>query len=260
MKSSKIASPPPLGSWSGIFLFTVSVILVNWLVAGSGYFLYQVSQSSSSQPDQSLNDGGEDGRYWAEKITSGDGAFILYFRHAEREKWPLVAVYDYFEVSESIDGRQQSFAPAVCLSERGKEDARLIGRVFETAGIPIAKVLSSPSCRARESAMLAFGRIDVTDRAILSGGAVGVRSDPESAANLIDLLVRNSPEVGEIVAVVGHSHTLETQTGELFPDLNYEIPALDESGFYVIEVVDGKLVPRWAFVDFTDLAHELLTY
>jgi phosphohistidine phosphatase SixA len=274
MPQSKTSTSRSLNSWSRILLFTTAVILVNWLVGGSGYFLYQWYQSSISQPGNSIsqpgnsisqpsltiNDAEGDARYWVERIRSGDGAFILYFRHAEREKWPLVAVYDYFEVSESVDGSQQSYAAAVCLSERGKEDARLIGQVFDKAGITVAKVLSSPSCRARETASTAFGRINVTDRALLSGGAVGIKFDPESAGNLIDLLIRNSPELGETVAVVGHSHTLETKTDELFPDLTLEIPELNESGFYVIEVVEGKLVPRWAFVDFTDFAHELLVY
>ena len=258
-----------LGSWRRIVLFTTAVILVNWLIGASGYFLYQWYQSSTSQPDHSepdhseqvLTDGSQDGRYWAQKIASGDGAYILYFRHAEREKWPLVAVYDYFEVSESLDGSLQSFAAAVCLSERGKADASLIGRVFDTADIPVARVLSSPSCRAKETASLAFGRIDVTDRAILAGTAVGVSLEREIyASNLLDLLVQNSPEDGERLVVVGHADTLDFHAAELFPGFAREIPTVNESGFYLIEVVDGKMVPRWAFLDLYDFARELLVY
>lgn len=253
--------PPPLGSWRRVLLFTTAVILVNWLVGGSSYLLYQWYQSSTSQANQVLTDSVEDGRYWAEKIASGNGAFILYFRHAEREQWPFVAVYDYFEVSESQDGSRQSFASAVCLSERGKEDALLIGRVFDTADIRFSTVLSSPSCRARQTANLAFRRIDVTDRAIMSGNAVGISLEAESyARNLLDVLVRNSPEDGQRVAVVGHAETLDVHKDTLFPGFTRRIPTVSESGFYLIEVVDGRLVPKWAFLNFSDFARELLVY
>jgi len=44
------------------------------------------------------------------------------------------------------------------LSDAGREQARRIGRWFETHGIQPATVRSSPWCRARDTAMLAFGR------------------------------------------------------------------------------------------------------
>ncbi len=233
----------------------------SWLVGGSGYFLYQWYRSSISQVQEEPSNGvAEEGRHWAEKIASGDGAFILYFRHAEREKLPLVSVYDYFEVSESLDGRQESFAPAVCLTEMGKEDARLIGRVFDTVGIHVAKVISSPSCRARETANLAFGRIDEIDKAILTGSAVASSQTGVFANGLLDLLVRNSPLGGERVVVVGHAETLDVHTATLFPDFTGEWSYVNESGFYLIEVVDGEMVPRWAFVDFRDFARDLLLH
>ena len=265
----ELETPPPpllLGSWRRIVLFTTAVIFVNWLIGGSGYFLYQWYQSPTSQPNQMLNDGEERAGYWAEKIVSGNGAFILYFRHAEREEWPLVPTYDYFEVSESLDGSQESFAAAVCLSERGKEDARLIGRVFDASDITVARVLSSPSCRAKETADLAFGRIDFEDSSFMYQGyresrAVGVNLEPEVyASRLLDLLLRNGPAEGERVAVVGHGSTLDVLAAELFPDFTSEIPKVDQSGFYLIEVVDGRLVPRWAFVNLNDFAREVLFY
>lgn len=250
----------PLRSWRTIILFSSAVILVGSLVGGFGSLTYQWFESSTSQEEQEI-DSVEDGRYWAQQVSSRNGAFILYFRHAEREKWPLVAVYDYFEVSESVEGSEQSFAAAVCLSERGKEDARIIGRVFDTADIPVTRVLSSPSCRARETAELAFGRIDVTDRSIMSAKAVGVTLESELfSRGLLDLLMTNSPEDGERVAVVGHGDTLEDYSAEFFPGSTYETPKVNESGFYLIEVIDGTLVQRWAYVDFYDFARELLLY
>lgn len=259
MSESRSIKVVPLRSWRTVILFSSAVILVNWLVGGFGYLTYQWLKSSTSQ-EQAV-DSVEDGRYWAQQISSGNGAFILYFRHAEREKWPLVMVYDYFEVSESVEGSKQSFAAAVCLSERGKEDARIIGRVFDTAEIPVSRVLSSPSCRARETAELAFGRIDVIDRSIMYAKAVGVTLESELfSRGLLDLLMTNSPEDGERVAVVGHGGTLDVYSARLFPGSAYETPEVNESGFYLIEVVDGTLVQRWAYADVYEFARELLLY
>jgi phosphohistidine phosphatase SixA len=184
----------------------------------------------------------------------------LYFRHSEREEWPLVSVYDYFDVAESSDGRQESFASAVCLTERGKEDARLIGRVFDTVGIPVEKVMSSPSCRARETANLAFGQIDEIDRSILHPGAVASSQTEDFGTGLLDLLSRNSPQYGDRVVVVGHGSTLNVHTAILFPDFKGDWVKTDQSGFYLIEIIDGEMVLRWTFVDFSDFAQELLVY
>lgn len=252
-------------TWKSISLIVLAGVLLNWLVGGVGFLTYQWFQSSAIQVGDAsageLNDSGEGGRYWAEKIASGEGAFVLYFRHAEREKWPLVATYDYFEVVNSVDGSEYSFAGAVCLSEKGKEDASLVGQALDTAGVPVTRVLSSPSCRARQTASLAFGRIDVIDRAIMSAEAVGISRDPESyASELRNLLMQNIPGDGERVVVAGHAQTLEVHASTLFPEFARKIPKVNESGFYVIEVVDGRMVPRWAFVDFYDFSREILVY
>lgn len=252
-------------SWKTLFAALFILILLNWLVGGTGFLVYQSFQTAASESKEAvseqLNDGEEDGKYWADRIVSGEGAFILYLRHAEREKWPLVATYDYFEVANSVDGSQENFAAAVCLSEKGKEDAKLIGRAFDVAGLSVTKVLASPSCRARETANLAFGRIDVVNRAVMSAAAVGISQDSDLyAGNLGRLLVENFPADGQRVAVVGHAQTLEVYAPTLFPGFDRTIPKVNESGFYVIEVVDGNLVPRWAFIDFYDFAREVLVY
>jgi broad specificity phosphatase PhoE len=46
------------------------------------------------------------------------------------------------------------------LSEAGREEARRAGERFRVERVPIARVYSSPWCRCRETAMLAFGRAE----------------------------------------------------------------------------------------------------
>ena len=96
------------------------------------------------------------------------GGYIFFFRHAQREKWnDIVTAYDAYEIVNAIEARGSWIERAVCLTPRGIKDAKLIGIIFEHAKIKINKIFSSPSCRARETAMYAFNRIDMYDPAIL---------------------------------------------------------------------------------------------
>jgi Histidine phosphatase superfamily (branch 1) len=49
------------------------------------------------------------------------------------------------------------------LTDKGREQAKNIGKAFASRKIPIAKVLTSRFCRCKETAELAFGKADVWD-------------------------------------------------------------------------------------------------
>ncbi|MGH3912173.1 MAG: histidine phosphatase family protein [Pseudonocardiaceae bacterium] len=49
------------------------------------------------------------------------------------------------------------------LTEEGRADARTIGTAFRELEIPVGTVWTSPYCRSRETAELAFGRAEVID-------------------------------------------------------------------------------------------------
>ena len=44
---------------------------------------------------------------------------------------------------------------------------KVVGKTFKLAGIDVSYVVSSPSCRARETAIFAFNRIDQIEPSIL---------------------------------------------------------------------------------------------
>ena len=46
------------------------------------------------------------------------------------------------------------------LSEAGRDEARRVGARLKAERVPIAQVLTSPWCRCRETAMLAFGQAE----------------------------------------------------------------------------------------------------
>jgi virginiamycin B lyase len=74
------------------------------------------------------------------------GGYVVYLRHAATEAAP-----DEAPVVLSDCDTQRN------LSAEGREQARAIGRAIERLEIPIGRVLSSPFCRAYDTARLAFG-------------------------------------------------------------------------------------------------------
>ena len=84
----------------------------------------------------------KDDVFWAEKIL--EGGFILHFRHAERDKWIDVQMYDALESDVHQNGENESryaendyFAQAVCLNDRGKIQATAIGEHLANIEFPI---------------------------------------------------------------------------------------------------------------------------
>lgn len=104
-------------------------------------------------------------KQWAKNVISG--GYILHFRHVQREKLNDVQAFDAYELKKGIDAEHASFSRAVCLTPQGVEEAKLIGNIFAFEKVRISFVVSSPSCRARQTAMHAFGRIDAINNALL---------------------------------------------------------------------------------------------
>ncbi len=87
------------------------------------------------------------------------GGFIFHIRHAEREGSPDdIILMDLFELSTN-----EVLSLATCLSDVGRHQAALTGWIFEYLGIPSNVIVSTPLCRAKQHAEIAFGRIDAID-------------------------------------------------------------------------------------------------
>ena len=106
--------------------------------------------------------------FWAREILNG--GYILFFRHAERDKWLDVKMFDAIEAGinnngnilrEQRFGENDYFGDAVCLNKRGKIQAKGMNEIIEFSRLPIGNIISSPSCRARQTAELVFGRYEI---------------------------------------------------------------------------------------------------
>lgn len=165
-----------------------------------------------------------------------DGGYLLYFRHAQRQKWDSVIAFDVFELATNTDSATATYRNAVCLTNQGKEEARMIGHILKLAKVRVGHIASSPSCRAEQTAMLAFGRIDSAS-AGLAHTPVTNTSTSTGFRNELARFLRTVPiKEGTNTAIFAHGNTLENHADLFESGTNYlTINRIQETGFYVIK-------------------------
>lgn len=97
------------------------------------------------------------------------------------------------------------------LSDDGRQMAREIGAAFRALQIRVGKIISSPYCRAVDTAQLAFGRYEVSPVLYF---AIGVGKDERAqlSAKLRQMLT--TPPTGDTnTVIVGHNANLKEATG-----------------------------------------------
>jgi broad specificity phosphatase PhoE len=160
--------------------------------------------------------------------TLREGGHVLVMRHAKTE-----STTDRQEFLRSCELQRN-------VSEEGRAQAREIGEAIRALRIPIGEVRSSPMCRTRDTARLAFG--DVTlDRDLVSPGVIGTAAGDERRAQAMRALVEDPPPAGENTVLVTHTGNIGAALGEAAV-AEGEILVYGEGGELV-----GRVPPeRWA--------------
>lgn len=167
------------------------------------------------------------------------GGYILYFRHAHREKWIDVAMYDAMEAIDNLDASELYFKDAVCLSKMGLIQAKMMGEFLKKIEIPIGQIITSPSCRARQTSELLFGSVGKIDNLLLHPGPYNeqLKDFRNSIKNLILSL---ETQTGKNTILSAHNGVIKRGIfDEVYKDINYN---LEEGGFYVMKKINNKLV------------------
>ena len=157
------------------------------------------------------------------------GGYTIFIRHALEEgedRLPLELDDCSFQQTLTNDGRAQ---------------ARSIGASLANLNIPVGPVLSSPLCRARETAARAFGGMDVRD---ILGGPNAL--DPSAQAGQVEAvraLLATVPDVGTNIIVVSHSALFVRVVGMELDRGEAAIIAPDGQGG--LEVVATIASDRW---------------
>jgi broad specificity phosphatase PhoE len=156
-----------------------------------------------------------------------DGGYVLVLRHAQADP-----------SDEGQQERLRSCSLQRNLTAAGREQARAIGAAIRDRGIPIGEVRTSPMCRTRDTAELAFGRATV-DRRLLSPGVVGTIEDDDRRARELRAMVDAAPPAGTNTVLVTHTGNIGAALGE----------SVDEGGMLVYRGgrLEGTIEPDdWA--------------
>jgi phosphohistidine phosphatase SixA len=191
--------------------------------------------------------------YWAKEVLKG--GYILHFRHAERDKWIDLQVYDALESDAHNNGQNESryaendyFDKAVCLNDRGKIQAKAIGESLKFIGLPIGAVHSSVSCRARQTANLAFGGYDELHRILVHKGPYN-ESEDVRVKRLEDLYLGFEEIEGKNTIVSAHNSVISCDMfiDQTCPSNNL---SLEEGGFYILRNTKDGLRFEYEFHNF----------
>jgi phosphohistidine phosphatase SixA len=206
----------------------------------------------------------QEDKEWADRIVNNNGKFILWFRHGERDKWSgTVTTFDFFDATDGSISGNKDWQPAVCLNPKGKAESELVGKTFQYLKIHPISIVSSPSCRAKQTAMAAFGRVDEEWLEVLHPTAISVEQQNTFAQKLklkLDKLAATSDFTKGPVVVTGHGNTLPYYNKILFTKEHVSNWNVNELGFYVIELTPSGWVAQHAFVDFFQFANSVLKY
>ena len=197
---------------------------------------------------------------WANKLLNG--GYILYFRHAERSKWLDSSIYDTLESdvhNNGINGTRYAedeyFRDATCLNKRGKIQSKAIKEHLDVIKLPVGFVISSPICRARQTANIVFGGYQALNRDLVLRGRYTE-----------DLKVRtkNLKDIFNGLPIDKDTNTVVTAHGGALVASMFEKPGfgkklslgldLKEGGFLVISRNNGKLKVEHAFRLFGDFS------
>jgi phosphohistidine phosphatase SixA len=122
-----------------------------------------------------------------------EGGYVVVFRHAATDTG--------MDTTEDLSdcSRQRN------LNGEGRRQSRQIGRAFERLDIPVGRVLASPFCRTRDTARLAFGRVQAS-RALLS---VEFFASPREARRKgLKRLLKAEPPEGTNTVLVSHGSAI----------------------------------------------------
>ena len=195
---------------------------------------------------------------WGKKIV--EGGYILHFRHANREKWIDVTAFDAIELLKNYEPDAVPFKRATCLSEQGVHEAQLVGSVFEAARVQVETIISSPSCRSRQTALHAFGRIDSISNSLLHRTAIPERQHLAFNTELRKLILNSQPTRGKNTILSGHAGTLRLDSGIVIDrnETGEGLDERDETGFVVLEVVGEQIIARHKYRSIMHFAHAML--
>ncbi len=164
------------------------------------------------------------------------GGYVIYFRHAATIPIPDDA--DPVVLADCATQRK--------LSPAGETQARAIGQDFRRLGIPVGTVLSSPFCRALDTARLAFDQAEIAP-ALENLETSPDDSERENRTAGLRRLLATPPEPGSNTVLVAHGFNISAAAQVTIPEAGAAIFRPDGAGgFTLVATVPAE---EWATLE-----------
>ena len=184
------------------------------------------------------------------------GGYILFFRHGEREKWIDVKMYDSFEAKHNLKAENLYFSKAVCLNSRGLVQTKMMGSIWKELNIPYHTVITSPSCRARQTADRVFGGYNQVKNVFMHFGPY-FETNKEFISEVKNEILKIPQKENSNIIISTHNGVIrstvifdEIRTQRDFSQIAKKF--MEEGGFIVMKNENNKLVFIDVFFTFHD--------
>ena len=174
--------------WRGSFHQMAQVMIVVALVGACG-----------SHPAHALEAPLADLHSIASQLRKG--GYVIFFRHCATEE---TGATDEAADLERCDTQRN-------LSAAGRAQAAAIGKSVKALGIPIGLVFTSPFCRAKDTAQLAFGRYVVNDDLLFVINMNAQQTERITAS--LRRMLSTPPKKGTNTVLISHSANLREAAG-----------------------------------------------
>lgn len=147
-----------------------------------------------------------------------NGGYVIYFRHGKTD----------LATKDTDRDNLSNCATQRVLSQEGREQMTEIGNVIQKLNINVDNVLSSPYCRAIDTAKLAFGKFTINND--LKYTLIADETTTKKRAAALKKLLATVPKAGSNTVLTGHNGNLKEASG-IWPYLE---------GIAIIFKPDGK--------------------
>jgi len=198
----------------GLFVIGAAVMMALGLGIGAGAAMLQALQAGGLDPNRLAVPAGRaegDAEPAGDEADAGAvgpatpaliealraGGHVIYLRHSTTNREEKDA--EALDVGDCATQRN--------LNEEGRAQARAVGAALAAHGIPIGEVQASPLCRTRETAELAFGRVEISGALYASNLLPPTEVDKRAA--VLRGLLGSVPPAGTNHVIVGHWQNLK---------------------------------------------------
>jgi phosphohistidine phosphatase SixA len=129
------------------------------------------------------------------------GGYVIYFRHGVTDQ----SVADDSEPDFSRCDTQRN------LTDEGRAQAEQIGKAIHDLAIPIGTVITSPYCRTKDTASLAFGHYQV-ERDLYFALNVDT-AERDRLTHALSRMLATPPEAANNTVIIAHTANLRESTG-----------------------------------------------